>query len=312
MSLDTFSTTWRQVLLRCPAASVFLAQGWVKYAFRRVAERRRWSWLIKPNQFIINKVVTAGAVALTRNSPTVTGAGTAFTLAMVGRQFRASANFPIYTITDVDVGAQTLTLDQVWGGTTESSVGYELYNAYVTPPTDFHAFISVTDPAFNWQLNLNIGQDELNAVDAQRTDSGTVYIVAWRDYDSRFTPPLPRYELWPHQKADYVYPYLYEARATDLDDANAQLPRFIRGDMLLEFALVECARWPGPSKEQPNPYFNLALAREHERRAELMVMEAEKQDDETFLQDARYMTATGLPFAPLPWGDSQWLQSHSI
>lgn len=317
MALDTYPTIWRAVLLRCPAASSFLAQSWVRNSFRRVGERRRWSWLVKRSQFLLNAIVHAGTVTVTRLSPNVVGdatAAAAFSGQLVGRQFRLNAQTPIYTITAVtttSVANDTLVLDDVWGGTTTSGQGYQVYNVYVTVPSDFHSFVSVIDPQNNWQLWTQVQQDELNVWDAQRASVGFPYIVASALYDTTSTPPLPRYEMWPHQQSNYVYPFLYEARFTDLDDANATLPRFIRGDMLMEMALAEAARWPGPSKELGNPYFNLQLASMHDLKAEQMIMEAERQDDEVFEADLRYATIN-LPYAPLPWADAAFLQSHGI
>lgn len=299
-------------MLRCPAASPFLCREWVSYAFREVAEKRRWSWLSSRGQFLMPQVVTAGLVDVTRQSDTVTGVGTAWDGSEITRQFRIGTQTPIYTIASVDVGAQTLTLDEVWGGDTQSGAGYQIYRAYVTVPDDFHSFISVYDPRYNWQLWLHIQQEELNAWDAQRAQSGTAWVVADYAYDSVSSPPLPRYEIWPHQKAQYVYPFLYENRATDLEDFGATLPRYIRGDVLLELATAQAARWPGPSKEQPNPYFNLALARDCETRAQFMLAELERQDDEVVQSSLWYGERQGLPFATLPFGDSRWLQAHDI
>ena len=122
---------------------------------------------------------------------------------------------------------------------------------------------------------------------------------------------LPRFEIWPHQTAQYVYPFLYEARATDLSDTGAVLPRYIRGDVLLELALAEAARYPGPSADRPNPYFNIKLSDMHQMRAERMILDLERQDDETFEQDVTFQMPLGFPYAT-PLGDASWLQAHAI
>lgn len=409
---DSYASIWNKVLLRCPSASSLLCRDWVKNAFRQVAERRFWSWLMRYGQFITPALYNTGTVTVTRSSSTVTGAGTAFDASMVGRQFRVGTAVPIYTIVSVP-DASTLTLDSVYGGATQVGVTYEIYVAYVTPPDDFFAFISVWDPNFNWRLHLNVHQDELNLCDAQRANSGNAYLLSPRDYSTTYsgtidaalqvrgtgpgptsttslsgysgpvdgtftvevtgggvsgaatfqwkkdsgaytvgvvTDPapqdladgvqvfwpggglvyvagdtfvihctaipqggLPRYEVWPHQKAAYVYPFLYVSRATDLDDPGAILPRYIRGDVLLEMALAEASRWPGPSPDKPNPMFNVGLAGMHDTRAERMIMEMERQDDEVNEQDAKYQALATMPFAPLPFlGDASWLQRHSL
>ena len=406
--LDTYTTIYNKLNLRCPAASTLLCRDWVSNAFRQIAERRRWSWKIKYGQFILPALYNTGTVTVTRNSTTVSGVGTTWDYTMVGRQFRVGMS-PIYTISQVN-SATSLDLDLVWGSTTQSAVGYSIYQAYVTPPDDFHSFLTVWDPNFNWQLWLNVGQEEINVWDAQRSNTGNAYLLSARDYSTTYsgsvgtalqvvgTGPdpvstsqgngytgavdgvfvvevttggtstnaifkwkkdsgsyltgivtdtaaqdlqdgvaiywpsgvtyvagdtfiiqakaglqggLPRYELWPQQQAAYVYPFLYECRPNDLGDTGATLPRYIRGDVLLEMSLASAARWPGPSNDKPNPYFNSALALQHDKRAEFMIMELERQDDETSEIDARYQ-ALNLPFAPWPFGDSAWLQRHAI
>lgn len=317
MALDTFTSIWRQVLLRCPVAGPFLARDFVNNTFRNIAERRRWSWLVSRNQFLTNAALTAGTVAVVRGSTTVTGTGTGWTGVEVGRQFRPSINIPIYDIASVDTGAQTLTLNSAYGGATQSGLGYQIYNVYLTVPVDFHAFVSVWDPKMNWQINTLVTQQEINAYDAQRANQGNPYVVAPYDYDPLMTgyaagtPPLPRYEIWPNQTQDYCLPFLYETRATDLTEANATLPRYIRGDVLLEGALEQAALWPGPSRDTPNPYFSMQLAQFHAVRKEKMIQQLEVQDDEVYLESVWYDTSTALPFAPLPWVDAHWLQTHA-
>jgi hypothetical protein len=412
MAIDTFNDVVGRVLLRAPQVGRFLAEDWVRNAFRRVAERRRWSWMYTYGQFLVPLVYTTGTVTVTRNSTVVTGVATAWTTDLIGRQFRIGTTTPIYTVQSVDSATQ-ITLDNVWGGDTLAGRTYEIYQAYFTPPDDFESFITLYDPNFNWQLILNYTQNELNAADAQRANTGNAYLVAWLDYtksqigivaqpvqvdgtaanpdpsssgvytgpnntvftvevttggaagtavyqwkkdDGSYTtgvttdagglaqelqdgvnvffptgvvyilgdvwvivataganPGSPRYEIWPHQKAQYVYPFLYWKRAIDISDTGATLPRMIRGDILLEMSLAEAARWPGPSADKPNPYYRLELSDRHEAKAEYLIAEAERADEETFMADVVYQDAAVMPFAPIPaLGDSDWLQAHDI
>jgi len=302
-----------RVKLHCPAAGELLARDWVKNAFRRIAERRRWSWLMRQGQFILPAVYRTGTVTVTNSLTTVTGALTVWTGAMVGRQFRIGNSTPIYTIASVTDNT-TLDLSLPWGAATQAGATYNIYQAYQTPPSDFHSFITIWDPRYNWQLWRNVDQVTLNYADAQRTNLGPSYVIASREWNT--TSNLPEYELWPHDvtTTGCVYPYLYEARATDLEDSGAVLPRYIRGDALLEMSLSQAARWPGTETEK-NPYFEMALSRQLEARAEFMIGEMERQDDEVFLQNATYQ----MPYAPWPFPsmapyplDAAWLQSHAI
>ena len=308
MALDVYSEIWNKVKLRCPAASSLLCRDWVNNAFRQVSERLRWSRLLKRGQFIMPAVYNTGTVSVTHDSTAVVGTGTTFTSAMVGRQFRVSTDTPIYTVSTF-TDTTNLVLDQSYGGDTDTSASYEIYQAYVTAPADFHAFKSVWDPKRNWQLYLSLTQEDLNSYDARRSSGGSsAWAVVPYLYDTTSSPPLPRFELWPHQKTQYVYPFLYEARLSDLEDSGSELPRYIRGDVLLEMALAEAARFPG-TDSRPNLYYNLKLSILHEQRVEKMVVVMERQDDEVYEQDIYYQTQD---YPPVPWASASWIQDHAL
>jgi len=284
------------------------------YAFRQFWDRKLWSWQRKNGQFLLDQAIVSGTVSVTRGSTTVVGTGTTWQSGAppdpTAHQFRVGTQTPIYTVLSVTDDTH-LELTAVWGGATASGVNYSIYNAYVTVPSDFQNFITVIDPQYNWQLETNVTQEELNAWDAQRANSGTAYVVASRDFDDVFnSPPLARYEIWPHQKSQYVYPFMYISRPPDLSDPGATLPRAIRGDVLLELALAQAARWPGASKDSPNPYFHLSLASEHEARGQGMVQELVRTDDEIMENDVTYMSLSAMPFASNALGDARYLQAH--
>lgn len=312
MALDTYKAIVGRLIARVPALDPNHAADIVGNAFREVAERRRWSWLTKFGQFIAPPLYNAGTANVTLGNPVVTGNGTNWNGTMAASQFRIGQNTPIYTIASVE-SATSLTLDARWGAATYNSVGYQIYQCYFTPPVDFHQFISVWDPNFAYQLSSNIHQGMLNDWDPQRANTGQAYVVAWLDYSTingYGLPPMPRYEIWPHQTSAYVYPFLYESRPADLFDTGASLPRYLRGDVLLEIGLAEAATWPGPSVDNPNPYFNLQLSQMHRTRSEKMIQELEIQDDNVFQIDASY-PQLGWPYAPM-LGDSSWVQAHAI
>lgn len=403
-----FRTIVGRVQLRCPLASRFLVEDWVRTAFQEIAESRRWSWLYGFDQFLIPALYNTGTVTVTRNSTIVTGSGTTWTTDMEGRQFRTGTTNPIYTIVSVDSATQ-LTLDKVWGGSTASAQNYQIYLCYVSVPSDFASFISVYDPNFNWQLALDYTQNQLNAADAQRANTGNAYLLAWRDYttssigtvsqpvqvegsgndpgssgtytgpnNALFTveittggapgtavfqwkkdggsyttgvttdsggaaqelqdgvnvyfptgvsytlgdiwviqalagsnPGVARYEIWPHQQAEYVYPMIYWKKYPDISQPGVTIPYTINSDLIQEIALAKAASWPGPSTDKPNPYYRLELSDRHEKKAAYLLLEAERNDSEIFMSDVLYQDITALPFAPVPaLGDSNFLQSH--
>ncbi len=403
--LDTFDHIANSVRLRCPAADILLARDAVSHAFRQVAERRNWSWLIKFGQFISPALTTGGTITATNGSYVVTGSGTTWTGALTGQQFRVGIGSPIYTVQSVQSTTQ-LTLDAPFGYQTSTTTAYQIYQCYFTPPADFFTFMTIWDPRLNWQLNINSTQEDINQWDSQRASIGSTYAFVQRDYTTNYvgsvgtptqvigsgaipattgaysgavntvftvqidsggasgvatyiwkagngafslsqttdvnavplqqgvqiyfpvgtyvtgdtfsitciaTPQvgLPRYEGWPHYQGAYCWPFMYIARATDLEDPGAVLPRTIRGDVLLTMALAELAGWPG-SNDQPNPYYSVANQNYLTAKSERMIMELERQDDNIYETDLSYSAYIGMPFAPFPWADANYLQSHDV
>lgn len=400
---DTFEQIAGKVLARCESVGILLARDFVKNAFRRLTERRDWSWRRKSGQFVIPAVYSAGTIAVTRDSPTVTGTNTVWDASMTNRQFRSGSN-PVYTVNRV-VSATSLELDQAWGGVTASGQSYEIYQSYFTTPSDFDHFLTVWDPALNWQLHLHYQQEELNLWDAQRTNAGDPVVVAGFDFSQSYSGTVaavvqalgtgpdpvstgtytgpsdalfvvecttggvvgvsdfrwkknggsytsgvltdsnpqdladgvqiywpadtyvlgdiwiirvsaiaasgnPRYELWPHRKTASVIPFMYFYDPKDLDETGMVLPRNVRGDILLEMALAECAAWPGTSDKR-NPYYDLLLARRHDSAAEKMIQSLEVGDDEIFMRDLVMQRLAEMPYATLPMS-AEWQQSHAI
>lgn len=314
--LSTYDGLVRQLLLRCPAASLFLARSWIDFRFRQIWDYKLWSWQQRNTQLLFDSVVNVGTVSVTRGSATVVGVGTNWASllngqSIVAHQFRTGLQSPIYTILD-NPDDTHLNLTDIWGGPTATGVTYSIYNAYITAPSDFQNWIAIWDPKYNWNLSLSVTQAELDMWDAQRANLGAVaYVLASRDYDDVFnSPPLPRYEAWPHIQAQYVLPALYMSRPPDLSDSGATLPRLVRGDILLELALADAARWPGASKDSPNPYFSLPLAMQHETRGMAMLDGIARTDDEQMEAQISYQSINAMGLGTTPLGDARFLQSH--
>ncbi|MFH1107738.1 MAG: hypothetical protein V1790_00865 [Planctomycetota bacterium] len=278
MAADTFETAWRTVLMHCPLAGPFLAQQWVKDSYRRACASNTWSWLKTESAFLVSASRT-GTVNVTWNSLTVAGVTMIFVAADVDRQFRVSG-IP-YTITAVNVGANTATLDRVYGGNTVLATSGTVLDAYLVCPEDFGHFIAIVDPAQQIRINLYMSSDDLNACDPNRTNSGSPYaVIPQRLGTTTATDGRARYELWPYQTAQNHFPYVYQRLPEALTDSSSfEGPLARRSDILVSGALSQAAQWPG-FEERKNLYFNatLALAKEKEFRTELARLEIADQN----------------------------------
>jgi hypothetical protein len=125
------------------------------------------------------------------------------------------------------------------------------------------------------------------------------------------TTGVPRYEMWPPPtSSQYLYPYVYIKKVSEMTTQYPTLPAFVanRGDVLLEMALASCARYPGPDNETKNPYFSLPLADMHDKRAQQLIWDLEREDEEVGVSNITYQE---YPMYPAPWMDGNWMQQHA-
>jgi hypothetical protein len=304
---DTFRGIAGKVLLRCPSASLTLAMDWTQSAFRDIVERRRWSWLFKKGQLVTAAQYSTGTATTVVGSQTITiNAPGVVANAHVGLQFRIGVSLPILTITNVDLGLNTYTVDQPWEPTNQTAQNFSVYTAYVAVPSDFHAFFTVIDPAFAQPIPFDSSVAQLDNIDPQRAAAGSPPKgLAFLDYFNN----LPRYELWPHQRNAAVYPMVYESRPVDPFDTNAVVPFMLPSDIILERALMYCSAWPGASAQDPNPYFNKQSLALHQGEYEKRIAVIEKQDNEHMQQNIWYQQDQ-MRRTPVVSGN--WLQSHDM
>lgn len=303
---DTLEQMWRQLRVFVPQLPPLLAQTFIRDRYRRVLERRPWAGLRGEGELLIDGPKNDGTVALTRGMNLVTGTGTSFASTDVGRQFQvASGANTVYTITEVDVGLQTVTLDRVYANPTSTGVTYRIVDAYVTMPADFMRFIVVTDPRRGWKLRFWMTQEELSAVDPQRASIGQPWLLA----DRRFTTAgLPSYELWPYASQQAGYPYLYVKRGSDLAAPESTPIWPIRGDVLVRGALADCCRWPGTAQE-PNLLFGRTdMLKLWEAEFEDQINELERQDEDIYTTWITAQSWVNWPLAPM---DARFMQSHA-
>ena len=273
-------------MLRCPKLGPFIARDLVKTAFHDIVEQWQWSWLLKRATLTVPTAYTTGTATVTYGLNTVTIAVGVVDNSHIGRQFRTGTASPILTITDLNVAANTYTLSDNWLGVSGSALGFKVYQAYLSMPADFHTFFSVTDPVTYWPIQTeNVTLEMIDRRDPQRSVVGSPprVLVPYDYYNG-----LPRYELWPHQTTQAFYNMAYESRLTDPFDAGAAVPGMLPSDVLLECALMYTAKWPGPNRNDPNPYYSDNTAKFHQDRYKERVGALIKQDVETMQRSIWY------------------------
>ena len=186
--MDTFTTLWNRLQSRCPAAGPALSQQLIQDSFNQLAERRQWSWLMKPGAFFPANLYQTGTVDVTPGLFTVSGTGTAWTVAMVGIQIRIGgigSSYPTYTITQV-LSPTSLVMDQPWTGPTLTGQQYQIFQCYFNVPSDFNYFYSLINPTNNYRLWTNCTEADFDRCDAQRANSGPSFGAAFYGYTATY------------------------------------------------------------------------------------------------------------------------------
>lgn len=162
-------------------------------------------------------------------------------------------------------------------------------------------------------ITADTAQDLMDGVQVYWPD-GVTYIandIFIINCVSQIQAGVPRYELWPAPTfSGYLYPYIYISKESSLTVQQPQLPPFVanRGEVLLEMALQKCAEFPGADADHRNIYYDLRQAKYHGDKVRDMLIDLERNDEEVGVTNVDYQM---YPYAPSPWMDGQWQQTHS-
>ena len=245
---------------------------------------------------------------------------------IVGRQAVFGGEWPCCSIIDNDTTTE-FTMDQPYSGVT-GQVAFEVTNVYFTPSDpNLKRLMALTDPPNGYQLPTSFQFEELNNLDAQRSQSGTPYLLADVDMNSAYLAQLPdgvtdsfgqsntsqpviRKEFYPRQQANYSYPYFYERWIPDLTPANPNPIAFFsrRGDVIKKRAMADLVMWEGPLVlgRRANPVSHNIYMADFNRLAQDLQM-----TDQSIMQRSfsNFMAMTRLPWPAILAGSS-FAQSH--
>lgn len=215
-------------------------------SLRVIYDRKTWYGLFVKGQLVSPQATTLGQVTTTLGSDIVQGTGTAWTEALIGQQFRIGYNNPIYTITDVDPGAQTLELELPWGSPSTTS-GYFIVQNYFNLGPNIKYLKTMVNMQLGYKFYLHATQDTLNTMDPWRQNQNFPYISAGMP-----AAPDGSYlqELYPASWIQQAFPFMAYVQPPNLVNDNDNLPPAIRGDVVLKHAVANALVIGGPKKNQ--------------------------------------------------------------
>lgn len=297
MAAQTYRDIWSLVALHCPLAPISLIQSWVQDAYDSLVGRRHWAWLRR--DYLLTTLASRSlSVTFVQGSTAITSAAL-FISTDAGRQIRAGAGTPIYTIasvTDPSNAILTQAYAEVGGAKTAS-----IQDIYLLMPADFRSFHTVVDMTIQRPIAWWISKERLDLFDPGRIASDTRFRVLAAASLSQATATLGRvtYEAWPYPTAAGTYLVQYFLRTDTLADDTAFTGVLATWtDPLKKGALAEAAKWPGTAT-QKNPYFNLALADRLDKEFDAAVKALDVMDDDQYLMDLQQTDLSKFGLAAL-------------
>ena len=271
-----FGQMLRQVTNWNPNVDSEVAGRMINDRYRQFIDRRTWYGLKCRGVANVPNIQTTGTCTVTYGSNIVQGIGTAWTpQALVGLQFRQTFTQPYQTITAVNQGAQTLTLDTPYPGPTATGAFY-IVMAYLSFGSNVKKLLFASNQLFGWPLEIDVKQEVLNARDQWRTAMGWATTMAT-------LPPTPdgqfQVEVWPTPYAAQTFPFEAYLQPSNLVLDSDSVVAWIRPDVIVTGAIADALMYQPKKNSFYDPATALAVSARKEAQFYKDLAEAENADE---------------------------------
>lgn len=245
-----------------------------------------WSFQLFETNWVSPNIITAGKVAVTQGSNTVTFNAAAqtvinaigpgpFPTPITSRQFRVAIS-TVYSIWAYNSTTGVATLDRPYTDVTAAATGYTVFQCYYAPPySDFKGWINVRDMQNFNNLNIYHSRKDMDFRDPQRTLWWIPTDVV--PYAPDQNPASPTYgylltELWGPPMQSLVYQNYGLRKGAPLVKDTDTLPLCIGEDCIMALARSYAYEWAESNKgdiprEQGSDYkFLMGLAKADYKR----------------------------------------------
>lgn len=272
---------------------------------RKIYDRRTWYGLMIRGQIATTGFTIGGTVNITQGSQTVTGTGTSWTGALVGRQFRLGYNTPPYTITAIDEFNQVMTIEMPWAGVSYTGAGYFVAQYYYSPGPNIKYIHTAKNLIMAWRLRLDYNQQSLDTIDPWRINTFSPMALAQMPPDANGAYMV---ELWPVPSIVQSLPFIAAVQPPNLEDDSDSLPPYIRTDIVTKFAIADAKVYRGPKW---NKYYDAQESQRLRQEAEMELTFLAKADEDLMRQNLIYEWEQ-MRMAPEPGLDSSWAINHGV
>jgi hypothetical protein len=304
--------TMVQDLVPSPQLTEASAKSVIRTAHRLLGRQYQWSY--RRREALLQTVAqySTGTVTVTAGSGTVTGASTAWTAAMVGRQIRIDGEDAFFFVQSVNVSAQTLVLADaqlasvVWAAASASGAGYAIFVDQYEVPLEVAIIMSEVK---GWPL-METSQMEIDFMDPRRTLSASAGTpTRWYWCRTRITANVQHkyVGIWPVPSTAMTLrmPYLVEppeiTADTDLPVVPAEVLELAGGmrAAIKVFGVTGDARWAEVAKACQQAL--LGTAATPSSPGMFGVLQQALHDDEH-----RFGNPTRLGGTVNRWGTDEW------
>ena len=269
---------------------------------RKIYDRKTWFFNFIKGQIVCPTAVTTGQATTTLGDTTVVGTGTAWDTTLIGRQFRIGYNNPIYTIVDVDAGAQTLELELPWGSPSVTS-GFFIVQYYYNFGPNIKYLKTMVNFQLGYKFQLHATQDTLNTIDPWRSEQNFPYISAGMPLaaDGSYLQ-----ELYPTSWVPQAFSWMGYIQQPNVVNDEDNLPPYMRLDIVAKDCIGEALVIGGPKK---NAYYDAGESRVKKAEFEGELLRLANSDENLYRTEV-VKFGEDLPyFNP---GGAYWAATHAI
>ena len=272
---------------------------------RKIYDRRTWYGLMIRGQIATKGFHIGGSVNIREGSDRIYGNHTHWDTYLIGRQFRLGYNTPPYTILDIDVPNQILTVEMPWAGVSYHGAGYFIAQYFYSPGPNIKYIHTARNLIMAWRLRLDYNQQSLDTIDPWRINTFSPCALAQM-------PPGVNgeymVELWPVPSIIQALPFVAVVQPPNLVYDTDSLPPYIRTDIVTKLSIADAKVYRGPKL---NKYYDAAEANRLRGEAEQELVYLAMNDENLYRANLSYEFEQ-MRMAPEPGLDSNWAINHGV
>lgn len=269
---------------------------WINQGIQEIWAASSWDWKEKRIRTKTVAPYTTGTITVNNGSAIVTGSGTTFTSAMVGRKFAKSIGTPWSYIESVDSATQ-ITLEEAWEEDTLTSSTYNIFADEIELDADVKEIVSVRLITGYRPALRRIGLDDIERYQNLSATSGQP--LYWYVAPKNSTTSNIVIGLWPVPDDIYSVEIRYNPVAPELvsDEDTIEMMPVDFEPLITAYALEQAANFDFLDQK------SVLAAQRFEKLLARKVNESTSAADPEF--QFRSFDESGYPQGPYPFWDNE-------